>query len=249
MDDNFNSLLKQIESNKINVLAYSPTQQTDIELKSLTVDQQSVILDTISDITILQSNPIYLIIKFNTGFNNIIKQNINNEIFEKMTSVDRANIIISFRKEISNEVEQDGEIIDLSKILERNKSIKVIDFNEVIVKDNFTFKVSVPTLAVDTIVNKILSKKLKDNPSSSNLISDIYLYEILKFVDTIQFEDGEEVTIKKDFKNLQLIKKINLSTLSPVIKFIEKVRDYEEEFVTIPSSQEKLLLTPDLFVI
>ena len=249
MDDNFNSLLKQIESNKINVLAYSPTQQTDIELKSLTVDQQSVILDTISDITILQSNPIYLIIKFNTGFNNIIKQNINNEIFEKMTSADRANIIISFRKEISNEVEQDGEIIDLSKILERNKSIKVIDFNEVIVKDNFTFKVSVPTLAVDTIVNKILSKKLKDNPSSSNLISDIYLYEILKFVDSIQFEDGEEVTIKKDFKNLQLIKKINLSTLSPVIKFIEKVRDYEEEFVTIPSSQEKLLLTPDLFVI
>ena len=249
MDDNFNSLLKQIESNKINVIAYSPTQQTDIELKSLTVDQQSVILDTISDITILQSNPIYLIIKFNTGFNNIIKQNINNEIFDKMTSVDRANIIISFRKEISNEVEQDGEIIDLSKILERNKSIKVIDFNEVIVKDNFTFKVSVPTLAVDTIVNKILSKKLKDNPSSSNLISDIYLYEILKFVDSIQFEDGKEVTIKKDFKNLQLIKKINLSTLSPVIKFIEKVRDYEEEFVTIPSSQEKLLLTPDLFVI
>ena len=53
MDDNFNSLLKQIESNKINVLAYSPTQQTDIELKSLTVDQQSVILDTISDITFL----------------------------------------------------------------------------------------------------------------------------------------------------------------------------------------------------
>tara|TARA_X000001382_G_scaffold130717_2_gene126610 strand:- start:447 stop:1196 length:750 start_codon:yes stop_codon:yes gene_type:complete len=249
MDDNFNSLLKQIESNKINVLAYSPTQQTDIELKSLTVDQQSVILDTISDITILQSNPIYLIIKFNTGFNNIIKQNINNEIFEKMTSVDRANIIISFRKEISNEVEQDGEIIDLSKILERNKTIKVIDFNETIVKDNFTFKVSVPTLAVDTIVNKILSKKLKDNPSSSNLISDIYLYEILKFVDSIQFEDGEEVTIKKDFKNLQLIKKINLSTLSPVIKFIEKVRDYEEEFITVPSSQEKLLLTPDLFVI
>ena len=222
---------------------------TDIEIKSLTVDQQSVILDSVSDITLLQSNPIYLIIKFNTGFNNIIKQNSDSEVFEKMTSVDRANIIISFRKEISDEVEQDGETINLAKILERNKTIKVINFNEIIEKDNFTFKVSIPTLAEDTIVNKILSKKLKDNPSSSNLISDIYLYEILKFVDSIQFEDGEEVTIKKDFKNLQLIKKINLSTLSPVIKFIEKVRDYEEEFITVPSTQEKLLLTPDLFVI
>ena len=133
--------------------------------------------------------------------------------------------------------------------MERNKDIKVIDFNEVIVEDRFTFKVSVPSLADDTSVNKILSKKIKDNPSSSNLVSDIYLYEILKFVDSIQFEDGEEVKIKKDFKNLQLLKKINLSTLSPVIKFIEKVRSYEEEFITVPSSQEKLLLTPDLFVI
>lgn len=249
MDDNFNSLLKQIELNKKNIVAYCPTLQDDVELKSLTVDQQSLILDSISDISLLQTNPIYLIIKFNTNFNNIIKQNTNSEYFNKMTSIDRANIIISFRNEISNEVEQDDEIINLSKILERNKTIKVIDFNEVIEKDGFTFKVSVPTLNEDTNVNKILSKKIKDDPSSSNLISDIYLYEILKFVDSIQFEDGEEVEIKKDFKNLQLLKKINLSTLNPVIKFIEKVRSYEEEFITVPSSNEKLLLTPDLFVI
>ncbi len=249
MDDNFNSLLKQIESNKKNIVAYSPTIQGDVELKSLTVDQQSVILDSISDISLLQTNPIYLIIKFNSNFNNIIKQNSDNEVYKKMTSIDRANIIISFRKEITEEVEQDDEIINLTKILERNKTIDVIDFNEVIEKDGFTFKVSVPTLTEDTNVNKILSKKIKDNPSSGNLISDIYLYEILKFVDTIQYEEAAEVEIKKDFKNLQLIKKINLSTLSPVIKFIEKVRSYEEEFITVPGSEEKLLLTPDLFVI
>ena len=249
MEDNFNSLLKQIESNKKNVIAYSPTLQNDIELKSLTVDQQSLILDSISDISLLQTNPIYLIIKFNTNFNNIIKQNTESEVYDKMTSIDRANIIISFRKEINEEVEQDDELINLSKILERNKTIKIIDFKDTIEKDGFKFKVSVPSLIIDTAVNKILSKKIKDNPSSSNLISDIYLYEILKFVESIQFEDGEEVQIKKDFKNLQLLKKINLSTLSPVIKFIEKVRSYEEEFITIPSSQEKLLLTPDLFVI
>ena len=123
MEDNFNSLLKQIESNKKNVIAYSPTLQNDIELKSLTVDQQSLILDSISDISLLQTNPIYLIIKFNTNFNNIIKQNTDSEVYDKMTSIDRANIIISFRKEINEEVEQDDELINLSKILERNKNI------------------------------------------------------------------------------------------------------------------------------
>ena len=71
----------------------------------------------------------------------------------------------------------------------------------------------------------------------------------MKFVNSIQFEDNEEVKIKKDYKSLQLLKKINLSTLSPVIKFIEEVRNYEEEFITVPVTEEKLLLTPDLFVI
>lgn len=249
MDDNFNNLLKQIESTKKNVISYSPTLQKDIELSPITVNQQSLILDSVSDISLLQTNPIYLIIKFNNNFNNIIKNNTDREIYEKLTSIDRANIIISFRKEISNEVDQDDEKIDLEKILNRNKQIKIIDFNKVIKNDDFTFNLSVPTLSQDSIVNNILIRKIKDNPTSGTIISDIYLYEILKFVNTIQFEDNDEVKIKKDYKSLQLLKKINLSTLTPVIKFIEEVRNYEEEFITVPVTEEKLLLTPDLFVI
>jgi hypothetical protein len=171
MDDNFNNLLKQIESNKKNVISYSPTLQKDIELSPITVNQQSLILDSVSDISLLQTNPIYLIIKFNNNFNDIIKKNLDREIFEKMTSVDRTNIIISFRKEISNEVDQEGEIIDLEKILERNKKIESINFNKVVEIDGFKFSLSVPTLSEDTIVNNILTRKIKDNPTSGNIIS------------------------------------------------------------------------------
>lgn len=249
MSDSFETLLKQIESTKKNIVAFSPTLQKDIELKPLTIDQQSVIIDSISDISTLQVNPIYLIVKFNTNFNNIIKDNVDKDIFHSLTTVDRVNIILYFRNDVSNSVELDGEEINLQKIIDRNRNIDNAQTQKIIEKDGFKFDVSIPKLSDDSEVNRILAKKIKENPSTNSIVGDIYLYEILKFVNSIQFEDGEVVKIQKNYKNLQLLKKINLSTLRPVIQFIEEVRTYEEKFINIPDTEDNLLLTPDLFII
>jgi len=249
MSDSFDTLLKQIESTKKNIVAFSPTLQKDIELKPLTIDQQSVIIDSISDISTLQVNPIYLIVKFNTNFNNIIKDNVDKDIFHSLTTVDRVNIILYFRNDVSDSVELDGEEINLQKIIDRNRNIDNVQTQKIIEKDGFKFDVSIPKLSDDSEVNRILAKKIKENPSTNSIVGDIYLYEILKFVNSIQFEDGEVVKIQKNYKNLQLLKKINLSTLRPVIQFIEEVRTYEEKFINIPDTEDNLLLTPDLFII
>lgn len=249
MSDSFDTLLKQIESTKKNIVAFSPTLQKDIELKPLTIDQQSVIIDSISDISTLQVNPIYLIVKFNTNFNNIIKDNVDKDIFHSLTTVDRVNIILYFRNDVSDSVELDGEEINLQKIIDRNRNIDNVQTQKIIEKDGFKFDVSIPKLSDDSEVNRILAKKIKENPSTNSIVGDIYLYEILKFVNSIQFEDGEVVKIQKNYKNLQLLKKINLSTLRPVIEFIEEVRTYEEKFINIPDTEDNLLLTPDLFII
>jgi hypothetical protein len=249
MSDSFDTLLKQIESTKKNIVAFSPTLQKDIELKPLTIDQQSVIIDSISDISTLQVNPIYLIVKFNTNFNNIIKDNVDKDIFHTLTTVDRVNIILYFRNDVSDSVELDGEEINLQKIIDRNRNIDNAQTQKIIEKDGFKFDVSIPKLSDDSEVNRILAKKIKENPSTNSIVGDIYLYEILKFVNSIQFEDGEVVKIQKNYKNLQLLKKINLSTLRPVIQFIEEVRTYEEKFINIPDTEDNLLLTPDLFII
>jgi hypothetical protein len=249
MSDSFETLLKQIESTKKNIVAFSPTLQKDIELKPLTIDQQSVIIDSISDISTLQVNPIYLIVKFNTNFNNIIKDNVDKDIFHTLTTVDRVNIILYFRNDVFNSVELDGEEINLQKIIDRNRNIDNAQTQKIIEKDGFKFDVSIPKLSDDSEVNRILAKKIKESPSTNSIVGDIYLYEILKFVNSIQFEDGEVVKIQKNYKNLQLLKKINLSTLRPVIQFIEEVRTYEEKFINIPDTEDNLLLTPDLFII
>jgi hypothetical protein len=249
MSDSFETLLKQIESTKKNIVAFSPTLQKDIELKPLTIDQQSVIIDSISDISTLQVNPIYLIVKFNTNFNNIIKDNVDKDIFHTLTTVDRVNIILYFRNDVSNSVELDEEEINLQKIIDRNRNIDNAQTQKIIEKDGFKFDVSIPKLSDDSEVNRILAKKIKESPSTNSIVGDIYLYEILKFVNSIQFEEGEVVKIQKNYKNLQLLKKINLSTLRPVIQFIEEVRTYEEKFINIPDTEDNLLLTPDLFII
>lgn len=249
MSDSFDTLLKQIESTRKNITVFSPTLQENIELKPLTVDQQSVIIDSISDISTLQVNPIFLIVKFNNNFNNIIKENVDKDIYMKLTPIDRVNIILSFRKEISDLIDVDGEEINLEQIVSRNKSIDKAETSKVIESGEFKFNIEVPTLRDDSEVNKILIKKIKDNPDTNSIIGDIYLYEMLKFINSIQFEDGEEVHIQKNHKNLQLIKKINLSTLKPVIEFVEEIRTHEEKFINIPDTEETLLLTPDLFIL
>lgn len=249
MSDSFDTLLKQIESTRKNITVFSPTLQENIELKPLTVDQQSVIIDSISDISTLQVNPIFLIVKFNNNFNNIIKENVDKDIYMKLTPIDRVNIILSFRKEISDLIDVDGEEINLEQIVSRNKSIDKAETSKVIESGGFKFNIEVPTLRDDSEVNKILIKKIKDNPDTNSIIGDIYLYEMLKFINSIQFEDGDEVKIQKNHKNLQLIKKINLSTLKPVIEFVEEIRTHEEKFINIPDTEETLLLTPDLFIL
>jgi hypothetical protein len=190
-----------------------------------------------------------LIVKFNTNFNNIIKDNVDKDIFHTLTTVDRVNIILYFRNDVSNSVELDEEEINLQKIIDRNRNIDNAQTQKIIEKDGFKFDVSIPKLSDDSEVNRILAKKIKESPSTNSIVGDIYLYEILKFVNSIQFEDGEVVKIQKNYKNLQLLKKINLSTLRPVIQFIEEVRTYEEKFINIPDTEDNLLLTPDLFII
>ena len=250
MSDDFNSLLKQIESKKRNISIFIPSLNKEVEFLPLTVEQQSSIIDSVSDITILQNNPIYLILKFNNNFNEIIKKNIIDEDYQNITVIDRVNIIINFRNEISELIKnrETGDEINLKDVIERNSNFEFIYSEKNIENNGFKFKLTIPKLKDDSEVNKILSKKLKDNPESNNLISEIYLYELLKFVDSIQIDDNEEVFIDKNYRSLQLLKKIDLSTFKPVIEFIDEVRSLEEKYVTVEQGN-KILLTPDLFVI
>ena len=63
---------------------------------------------------------------------------------------------------------------------------KIIIDGEDIKTESFNFKVEKPNLILDNKINKIILKKYEskkfDEEKVNSLISDIYVYEILKFV-------------------------------------------------------------------
>lgn len=248
MADNFNTLLNQIKSKKKNISCHINSFENELSFEKLNIEQQSKILDSYSDIPALANNAVYLVLKFNNTFNKIIRENLLDKNVE-LNVVDRANIILMYRKEIGDKVLVDDNEININTILENNKLIKKIDLEKTFQSEDFTFKVKVPSLTNDIKVNNLLMKKIRENPSKNDVLGEIYLYELLKFIDSIQIDENDAIILNKDNRNLDLLKNVEVSTLKPVLDYIEYVRSYEEKFVTVEGTSYKIYLTPELFII
>ena len=92
-------------------------------------------------------------------------------------------------------------------------------------------------------------KKIRENPSKNDVLGEIYLYELLKFIDFMQIDENDAIILNKDNRNLDLLKNVEVSILKPVLDYIEYVRSFEEKFVTVEGTSNKIYLTPELFII
>jgi hypothetical protein len=147
------------------------------------------------------------------------------------------------KKVIIDEVE-----FDLPKILERNETLDYNIQGDTLISDEVSIEVSVPTLEVDNVVNTLLLRKYKtSNSQNKKLLSDVYIYEALKFVDKISIGERSQV-IKKDTKSLDLLREIDIVTLKPVFEYINKVRALEETYAKNTVDNNILDLTPDIFI-
>ena len=119
---------------------------------------------------------------------------------------------------------------------------------DTLISDEVSIEVSVPTLEVDNVVNTLLLRKYKtSNSQNKKLLSDVYIYEALKFVDKISIGERSQV-IKKDTKSLDLLREIDIVTLKPVFEYINKVRALEETYAKNTVDNNILDLTPDIFI-
>ena len=125
MADNFNTLLNQIKSKKKNISSHINSFEEEVSFEKLNIEQQSKILDSYSDIPALSNNAVYLVLKFNNTFNKIIRENLIDKNID-LNVVDRANIILMYRKELGDTVLVDDNEININSVLENNKSIKKI---------------------------------------------------------------------------------------------------------------------------
>tara|TARA_R110001599_G_scaffold281779_3_gene483603 strand:- start:420 stop:1166 length:747 start_codon:yes stop_codon:yes gene_type:complete len=247
MSDNFKNVLNEIKNLRKSLNFFSPSNNKEFQISPLSLKQQKSIIENgfSSSLSILF---------FNVTFFNIIKENFIGDI-KDLNTLDRVNISLSLRQKISNEYkDEDDNVYNISDVIEKNKEEIVIAPKEV-VTENFTFKLKSPNLEIDNKINKILLKKYKnkklDDGVINLLISDLYVYEMLKFIEEINFGETT-INIQDDLDNsLKFINEINTYELKDILKYINEVRDLELNLSKIPKtdSDTNINITADFFIV
>lgn len=237
-------LQKILDLQTKNISIFVPSQNRNMEFKPLNIRQQKDIIKSSLDKNIPG-------ISLNTVLNeiiveNCIEKNINFLVF------DRLNIAFNLRKNIFgdkikltkiNEETGDDEETNIFGSLDKHLSSLNLVINTelvsrtVIADDVLKIEIKTPTLSIDNKANKEAQKNLshlleKDN-GVKDIISELFVYELTKFVDSISV--GED---KLNFRDLSISQQIKTIETLPanvnkeIMDFVEKVRDYEKQYQT-----------------
>jgi hypothetical protein len=232
-EQSLNDILSKVKSNNT-FKVYIPSLKTELDFKPLTLLQQKNIIDRISISG-------YGLVDFFVNVNEMLKANCVNN-FNTLNTIDRVNIVVSYRRAI-NSIYQN---VDLNKLLDKNKLITDLPTNTTITTDRFVFDVSVPTIIEDTKVNTFLINTYKDD---RQLLGKLMVNELCKFINSITVTDSNTVVnlSTQSIKNRWVIlEAIESSEFNKVFEFITKVRNTEEEFVKLEN--DKIDIGPELFV-
>ena len=244
-DNKFNDILNEIKVNRTALRVYIPSKQAEVELLPLTLAQQKLIIETTSDTTLG-------VLFFNNIFYKILKENIKGDIKE-LTTIDRVNLTLALRQHSEDIVEFEDIKISITEILEKNKSIINNIEPATITSGDFTFEIQAPNLDIDNFINTHLLNKYKnvsfDDHKLKNLISDLYVYEILKFIKTIKINDTEISLHSELVKSASVIESIDTKHFKSITDYINDVRDEEAKYTKCIKSEKSIDITPDLFIL
>ena len=88
-----------------------------------------------------------------------------------------------------------------------------------------------------------------DQNKLKNLISDLYVYEILKFVSVLRVND-KEINLHDNFtESIKLLGQIDTSLLTDVTEYINQVREAESLFTKRVDNTDNIDITPNLFIL
>lgn len=244
-NNNFNDILQEINNSKVTFDAYAPSTETNVQFSPLTLAQQKNIIETSVDSSIGA-------LFFNNTFYKILKQNIKDDI-SKYNTVDRVNFALQLRSQLSDTYTKNESKFSLKDLLAKNKTITGKISSTEITSDNFTFVVQVPNLTLDDKVNTILLNKYRNENLNGGklktLISDLFVYEILKFIVKVKI-NGKELELHQDLNaSANLLEKIDSIHLVKVTNYINDVRDVEKNLATFAGSGISVDIVPDFFIV
>lgn len=223
-----------------------PTQSTTGTFKRLTVNQQKKILRSAVDMKLPE-------LKFLLEVNNILTSNLVTEC--ELYVTDRVPVMLQLRAATlgpSLKISTDSEpvTIDLNTHLTKTKRSKlpVKLFKKTISSGSFKVDCEVPTLDLDTKISQdcitAISGKLKTEEDLAESVGEVFVYEVVKYIQSIKFSDTEDKDHTINFTQLNTRQRISVFEKLPmaisalISKYITDVKDFENKFLAVPATRE-----------
>lgn len=240
MEDNIKNFLEkvnQLKSDNLKVDVIS--KNTKIDCEPLTFKQQKDIISTITDgIT----GPL----KFQKNLNDIIVENTKNK---ELTVVDKLLIVLQLRKDSIGTVikTKTSEFDVLDSVIDRVKKIK--HQLGMTINGDISIELEVPTLTSESqIINACIeSVKRGSDKDVGKSLSDIYTFEIVKYIKTVSIKDDtlnfQDLSVRD---RVNVVNNLPLATNKQIIDFIQNIKQTEIDALTYNSEDGDAVVEIDV---
>lgn len=222
-----------------------------VTFRTLNVKQQKELLKTALE-------GIMSPISFFTVANQIIKSNLTEN--STILTIDRPLILLNLRKASVGDIYElnikDEKInINISELVDKANKINfnTSDFIKEITHGDISISTKIPTLDEDISINiqlKKLFEKVKEEDKLKEIIGELFVIELLKFINFIKFKtEGKENII--NFNDLNLEQKIKAFEALPMslnydfVNFVKTFRNIENSIFEIDYKGEKISIPLD----
>lgn len=187
-------------------------------------------------------------IEFQKVLNNTI---IENSDTDEIFTIDRAKICLFLRRQsLGDDVKVGEEILNIDKFIGKVDSVKrEFKMESKATEGGVTLSLKVPTLKEENaVISRCLVEldKAKDLNESSKAFGVIYLYELIKYIESVKV--GEEVAVFTDLKiaeRVEIIENLPLTVYKQLSTFFKAFTAYENEILTF--EEKTIAIDPTFF--
>ena len=224
MSKNVSSFLTKLDKlNDKTIDVFVPSLNKKVPTKPLNLKQQKDLISSMLDGirgTLDFSKTLNKIITDNTGLTDL-------KVYDKLP------FIVSLRK---HALGNKAGSIELQKVIDNIKNISFdIKDTATVKKDGVQLVLRVPTLRQESILLSKCDQEIdQDQELAKDGVGKLYIYEIIKYVDSLQIEDSVlEMDDIRIHERVKIVEKLPLSMYSKISDFIEKVNKYNSDILTV----------------
>ena len=224
MSKNVSSFLTKLDKlNDKTIDVFVPSLNKKVPTKPLNLKQQKDLISSMLDGirgTLDFSKTLNKIITDNTGLTDL-------KVYDKLP------FIVSLRK---HALGNKAGSIELQKVIDNIKNISFdIKDTTTVKKDGVQLVLRVPTLRQESVLLAKCDQEIdQDQELAKDGVGKLYIYEIIKYVDSLQIEDSIlEMDDIRIHERVKIVEKLPLSMYSKISDFIEKVNKYNSDILTV----------------